>query len=84
MTDQLTDRLRDILQEMLQAQEDRHDGWQVTQFVISMGVERMDSDGHVEATCWYWAPPPQADWMNRGLLEAAADLCGTGDDPPLD
>jgi hypothetical protein len=82
MSDQLTDRLRDILQEMLQAQEDRHDGWQVCQFVVCMGVERMDSEGHVDATCWYWAPPAQPDWMNAGLLEAAADLFSTTE--PLD
>jgi hypothetical protein len=80
MSDDLAHRLRDLLQELLSLQEDRQDGWQVTQFVISMGIERMDSDGHVDATCWYWAPPAQPDWMIAGLLQAAMELRTDDDD----
>lgn len=50
------------------------DGFQVAQFVISMGLERVNSDGKLEATSWLWAPPEQAEWMTDGLLEAATEL----------
>lgn len=51
-----------------------NDGWTVGQFVIAMGLERVNSDGNLEATHWLWAPPHQAEWMTDGLLDSAREL----------
>lgn len=50
------------------------EGWSLAQFVISMGLERVRTDGTLETTSWYWAPSGQADWMTTGLLEAAVEM----------
>lgn len=50
------------------------DGWNIAQFVISMGLERVNSDGELEATSWLWAPPSQPEWMTDGLLDSAHEL----------
>lgn len=63
------DKLRAALQEIIDAAEDA-DGWNVSQFVVVMGLERI-RDGQIEATSWYWHPAGQADWMVDGLLESA-------------
>ncbi len=59
------------------------DGWHVAQFVISMGLERVTTDGDLEATSWLWAPPHQAEWMTDGLLDSAREMrlmAGSTDD----
>ena len=54
----------------VQAMLDAHgDGFQVSQLVICMGLERV-VNGEIEATAWVWSPPSQPDWMTAGLLEA--------------
>lgn len=73
--------LRALLQRMLDG--DEPDGWHIGQFVIVMSLERINSEGHVEATPWWWSPPDQPDWMTGGLLEAALDMrsrCDIDDD----
>ncbi len=50
------------------------DGWQVAQYMIALGLERVDSDGRLETTPWVYAPPEQPEWQTDGLLEAAMDL----------
>lgn len=50
------------------------DGYQAAQFVVCMGLERINAAGELEATPWLWAPPSQPDWMTGGLLESAYGL----------
>lgn len=59
------------------------DGWQIAQFVISMGIERVAAGGEIESAPWLWSPPNQPDWMTDGLIESAFTLrleCGEFDD----
>jgi len=70
---EVTQRLRDAIQAVMNELDETGDGWQVTQFVICMGLERMDSDGRIESCGWHWAPPEQPDWQNVGLLVAAVE-----------
>ena len=67
----MSDRVREAIQELL---NQLGDGWTVTQYVISMGLERMGSDSRVEATSWYYTPLEQADWQTLGLLRQAAEM----------
>lgn len=67
----LIDRIRQAIQAVIDADES---GWTVSQWVTVMGLERILSDGSMEACSWYLAPPDQADWMNAGLLEAGLEL----------
>lgn len=72
-------RLRDAIQAVMDEIDDARDGWNVTQFVIAMGIERMTSDGTIEASCWYWAPPEQPEWQNSGLLQATIEIRNCAD-----
>jgi hypothetical protein len=74
----LLDKLRAVLQEIID-EDDRADGWTLSQLVIVMGIERIMADGSMEATSWYWRPPDQADWMTVGLLDAALDMHANAD-----
>lgn len=65
-------RLRDAIQAVINELDDDR-GWNVSQFVISMGLERVNADGQVESCSWHWAPPEQPDWQIIGLLLAAVD-----------
>lgn len=69
----LLERIRDAIQAIIN-EEGEGEGWTLGQFVVVMGLERMLSDGKVEATSWYWNPPDQAEWMNMGLLEAGIEM----------
>lgn len=70
--DDLTAAVRAAIQAILDASDDP--GWQVAQFVICMGLERVTGDGELDSSAWLWAPPHQAEWMTDGLLESATDL----------
>ena len=50
------------------------DGWLVDDFVLALGLQRMNSDGRIESVPWVWAPEDQADWKTDGLLRAALEL----------
>ena len=50
------------------------DGWTLGQYVICMGLQRIDPDGNVESIAWFWAPDGQPDWQSLGLLECGQDL----------
>ena len=63
----------DRLREAIQAVIDDDEEWQVSQFVIAMGIERI-RDGEVQAGAWYYAPPGQPEWMTTGLLESSMEL----------
>ena len=69
---ELMDRIRAAVQAVIDAEESQ--GWTVSQFVVVMGLERILSDGSMEACSWYIAPSDQADWMTAGLLEAGLEL----------
>ena len=62
--------IRQAIQTML---DECGDGWQVAQFVVVMGLERV-RDGEIESSPWLWAPPQQPDWQTDGLLEAATEM----------
>lgn len=68
----LIDRIREAIQAVIDAEEGQ--GWNVAQWVAVMGLERILSDGRIEACSSYLAPPDQADWMTAGLLEAGLEL----------
>lgn len=70
--DNLAAAVRAAIQAILDASDDP--GWQVAQFVICMGLERVTADGELDSTAWLWTPPRQAEWMTDGLLESATDL----------
>jgi hypothetical protein len=74
----LTDRLRDALQAIINNEGDG-EGWSLGQFVVVMGLERMNDDGQIEATAWYWTPHQQAEWMTVGLLETAIEIRSCSD-----
>lgn len=65
------DKIREAIQAFL---NEAGDGWNLTQYVVAMGLQRIDSDGTVESIAWYHAPDEQADWQTGGLLEEAAAL----------
>lgn len=66
----MTDYLRNAIQRLL---DESGDGWTVTQYVIAMGLERLNPDGSVECVPWHWSPRDQPGWQTLGLLERAAD-----------
>lgn len=72
------DRIRNAIQAIIN-DEGQCEGWALGQFVIVMGLERMLSDGRVEATSWYWTPPDQAEWMTIGLLESGLEIRACAD-----
>ena len=65
------DRLRAAIQRLL---NDEGDNWVLGQFVLALGLEKMNSDGAIESTAWVWAPADQPDWITDGLLRAASEL----------
>jgi hypothetical protein len=72
----LTDPVRDAIQSLLDADGD---GWVIGPYVTVMGIERVLSDGTVEAFSWYVHPPAQAEWVTAGLLAAAIELRETAE-----
>jgi hypothetical protein len=65
------DRLRNAIQRLL---NEEGDNWVLSQFVLALGLEKINSEGHVESTAWVWAPADQPDWITDGLLRAASEL----------
>lgn len=60
------------------------DGWQLAQYVLCLGLERVNREGELECTPWLWAPHEQADWMTDGLLQACIDLRQEADVTDID
>ena len=65
------DRLRNAIQKLLNQEGD---GWVLNEFVIALGLQKMNSEGEIESTAWVWAPADQPDWITDGLLRAASEL----------
>ena len=65
------DRLRNAIQKLLNQEGD---GWVLNEFVLALGLQKMNSEGEVESTAWVWAPADQPDWITDGLLRAASEL----------
>ena len=63
--------IRAAIQQLLNREGD---GWVLDKFVLALGLERMNSDGHLETSAWVWSPAEQADWITDGLLRAAVEL----------
>jgi hypothetical protein len=66
----MADYLRDAIQRLL---NESGDGWHVTQYVIAMGLERINPDGSVECVAWHWSPRDQPEWQSLGLLDRAVE-----------
>lgn len=49
--------VRQALQEIL---DQAGDGWQLSHFVVAVGLERVTTEGVVETTPWWLAPKGQA------------------------
>lgn len=56
------------IQAMLDAERD---GWQVSQYVLCLGLARMNTDGQMESVAYVWSPGEQPDWATDGLLHAS-------------
>jgi hypothetical protein len=65
------EKLRAAIQELLDAEGD---GWIVNEYVVALGLEKIDASGHIESTAWVWAPSEQPEWVSDGLLQAAVEL----------
>jgi len=65
------DRLRNAIQKLLNQEGD---GWVLNEFVIALGLQKLNSEGEVESTAGVWAPADQPDWITDGLLRAASEL----------
>lgn len=76
---ELVARIRDAIQAIIDDEDSDHRRWTLGQFVVVMGLERIDEYGQVEATSWLWHPPEQADWMIVGLLEAGIEMRDTAE-----
>lgn len=71
-SEELEAAVRQAVQAVLDASDDP--GWQIAQFVICMGLERVRPGGSIEFSPWLWSPDSQPDWMTSGLLDSATDL----------
>jgi hypothetical protein len=65
------ERLRNAIQKLLNQEGD---GWVLNEFVIALGLQKLNSEGEIESTAWVWAPADQPDWITDGLLRAASEL----------
>lgn len=66
--------MSDPVRAALQAVIDTHgDGWTVSDYVVTMGLERLEA-GELETTPWWYAPPTQAEWVTDGLIMALEDM----------
>lgn len=63
--------IREAIQRFL---DETGDGWTLTQFVVAMGLQRINSDGSLESIAWYASPTDQPDWQTGALLEQASEL----------
>lgn len=63
------------IKQAIQAMLDNYgDGWNVAQYVIVLGIERVTSEGRLETAPWVFTPRDQPEWMSDGLLEAGCGL----------
>lgn len=65
------DKIREAIQQHL---DDEGEGWNVDQFVVAMGLVRINSDGEVESLPWVISPASQPDWQTEGLLHKATTI----------
>ena len=63
------DRLREALQYLLDCQPDS--GWQLSHYVVVLGLQRMDSDLSITNASWIAVPTDQPDYVTTGLLADA-------------
>ena len=54
--------------------DEEHDGWQVSQYVLALGLARMNSDSQMESIAYVWSPAEQPDWATDGLLQSAVSI----------
>ena len=71
------DRIREAIQTHMNHVD--KEGWVVVQYVVALGLERINADGKVESQAWYLAPDDQPEWQTDGLLDGAIELRSTAD-----
>lgn len=64
-------KLREQLQALL---DDAQDGWQLSHYVMVMGLNRINSEGAVENCVWVLSPHEQPDYVTDGLLWAGEEM----------
>lgn len=69
------DHIRDAIQEHIL--DAAGDGWTLAQYVLAMGLQKIEPDGTVSSTAWAWAPPNQPGWQSMGLLEFGQEILST-------
>lgn len=52
----------------------------MSHFVVILGLEKIGEDGDVLTSAWLTAPIGQPDYVTDGLITAAQELRGDGDD----
>lgn len=62
--------LRAALQHIL---DNEGDAYQLIHHVTIVGLQRMDSNGRIDATSWILIPAEQPDYVTDGLLAAAEE-----------
>jgi len=65
------ERLRNAIQKLLNQEGD---GWVLNEFVMALGLQKLNAEAEIESTAWVWAPADQPDWITDGLLRAASEL----------
>jgi hypothetical protein len=76
MSDNPFERLRAALQYLLNSEGD---GWQLSHYVVVLGLQRMDAGGGVENTVWMTVPHEQPDYVTDGLVTAAEEMRACAD-----
>jgi len=70
------DKLRDALQDVL---DEAGDGWQLAHYTIILGLQQMDSGGHIASSAWMLNPVDQPGYVTEGLLAAGDDMMACAD-----
>ena len=65
------DKLRDAIQAVL---DSAGDGWHLAHYVVVTGIQRLNSEGHVDTAVWTAAPIDQAEYITDGLLTSAEEI----------
>ena len=76
MSENPFDRLRSALQYLLNCEGD---GWQLSHYVVVLGLQRMDARGGVENTVWMTVPQEQPDYVTDGLVTASEEMRACAD-----
>jgi len=70
----------DVLRQAIQGVLDSAgDGYQLAHYVVVMGIQKMNPEGHVTSSAWLAHPIDQADYITDGLLNTAEEMRAAAD-----